>query len=215
MYARQTLPLSKDSEPEEDEEEEGEEEEEGGPWPHPGAPIIYNFHPAPEQENKSSGCRQLWAGFVSCLIFFMATQMPVSLMLTYVRGEVHSEHKLSILSWTSGSGIPPDGLEPARLPSHFQLCRSKEGAWAELPKCALRQACAQEQSLTLLGSRERARCKRSIQVLDVLEEGGLSHHGGWLGSTPPGSISVQWEFLSAKLWMFGNHLVPGGSIPWH
>lgn len=164
---------------------------------------------------ESSGCRQLWAGFVFCLIFFMATQMPVSLMLTYVRGEVHSEHKLSILSWTSGSGIPPDGLEPARLPSHFQLCRSKEGAWAELPKCALRQACAQEQSLTLLGSRERARCKRSIQVLDVLEEGGLSHHGGWLGSTPPGSISVQWEFLSAKLWMFGNHLVPGGSIPWH
>lgn len=52
MYARQTLPHSQDSEPEEDEEEEGEEEEEGGPWPHPGARIIYTFHPAPEQENR-------------------------------------------------------------------------------------------------------------------------------------------------------------------
>ena len=73
---------------------------------------------------------------MSCLIFFIAECMPMSLTLTCVpekRGEVHSEHKLSTLSLSSRNEIFPKWPEPAQLPFHFQLCGSRGGQGPSFP----------------------------------------------------------------------------------
>lgn len=80
-------------------------------------------------------------------MFFIAKQMSVSLMLTYVpgkRGEVHSEHKLSTFSLSSRNEVFPRWPEPARLPVHFQLCGGQGGARAKLPKHTLPPAQGQD-----------------------------------------------------------------------
>lgn len=79
---------------------------------------------------EGSGCSQQGAKFVSCLIFFMAKQMPVSVVLTQVpekRGEVHVEHKLPFLSQPCKNRIFPRWLVPTQIPSVSSCMRVEEG----------------------------------------------------------------------------------------
>lgn len=52
-------------------------------------------------------------------------------------------------------------------------------------------------------------------MLKISKEGDPSHPRSQLSSTPPGCVFVEEYLVSSKLWVFGNHLVPDDSIPWH
>lgn len=155
---------------------------------------------------------------MSCLIFFIAKRMPMSVMLTYVpekRGEVHSERKLSTLSLSRRNEIFPRWPGPARLLFHFQLCGNQGGKWANLAKHACPQVRRQDWTPALLGDGGPARCSRSFQALETFKEGGHGMPGAgraWL-STPRQRFCGRGTLNSSRLWMFGSHLVPGGSIP--
>lgn len=119
--------------------------------------------------------------------------MSMSLLLMYIpekRGEVHSEHKLSILSLSSRNRVFPRRPEPAWLPFHFQLCGNRRGegrASQTYPPSGLWAG--------LDPSTPGA--WRASQALEVNPN--VIHHRGGRPLAPRGLVVVLWKGSSCQL----------------